>query len=163
MHLKEHQETTDKFTESFRKKSQISNVQKDLNKSKDELQKKDQQNHEEVKYEKKLLCDGNQHLTGSLREKCFRIELLKRYSEMDNHYECLNRLPLDLKKETETQKELSVRVKANRSLAYPQTKQIQKLLTANQRCSMEFQSRDKTSVCAKLCCKDKGRTTRTHR
>ena len=57
---------------------------------------------------------------------------------MDNHYECLNRLPLDLKKEIETQKELSVRVKANRSLAYPQTKQIQKLLTANQRCSMEF-------------------------
>ncbi|KAB0372921.1 hypothetical protein FD755_015674, partial [Muntiacus reevesi] len=120
------------------KKSQISNIQKDLNKSKDELQKKDQQNHEEVKYEKKLLCDGNQHLTGSLREKCFRIELLKRYSEMDYHYECLNRLSLDLKKEIETQKELSVRVKANRSLPYPQTKQIQKLLTANQRCSMEF-------------------------
>ena len=46
----------------------------------------------------KKICDGNQHLTGNLREKCFRIkELLKRYSEMDNHYECLNRLSLDLK------------------------------------------------------------------
>ncbi|XP_072795657.1 centromere-associated protein E isoform X2 [Vicugna pacos] len=100
----------------------------------------DQQNHREVvKYEKKLLCDGNQHLTERLKEKCFRIkELLERYSEMDNHYECLNRLSLDLEKEIETQKELSVRVKANLSLPYPQTKQIQKLLTANQRCSMEF-------------------------
>ncbi|XP_065763433.1 centromere-associated protein E isoform X2 [Muntiacus reevesi] len=140
IHLKEHQETIDKLRERVSEKtSQISNIQKDLNKSKDELQKKDQQNHKEVKYEKKLLCDGNQHLIGSLREKCFRIkELLKRYSEMDNHYECLNRLSLDLKTEIETQKELSVRVKANLSLPYPQTKQIQKLLTANQRYSMEF-------------------------
>ncbi|XP_043294551.1 centromere-associated protein E isoform X4 [Cervus canadensis] len=141
IHLKEHQETIDKLRERVSEKtSQISNIQKDLNKSKDELQKKqDQQNHKEVKYEKKLLCDGNQHLIGSLREKCFRIkELLKRYSEMDNHYECLNRLSLDLKTEIETQKELSIRVKANLSLPYPQTKQIQKLLTANQRYSMEF-------------------------
>uniref|UniRef100_A0A8B9WLG0 Centromere-associated protein E n=1 Tax=Bos mutus grunniens TaxID=30521 RepID=A0A8B9WLG0_BOSMU len=99
---------------------------------------RDQQNHQEVKYEKRLLCDGNQHLIGSLREKCCRIKLLKRYSEMDNHYECLNRLSLDLKKEIETQKELSIRVKANLSLPCAQTKQIQKLLTANQRCSMEF-------------------------
>uniref|UniRef100_A0A4W2GQF3 Centromere-associated protein E n=1 Tax=Bos indicus x Bos taurus TaxID=30522 RepID=A0A4W2GQF3_BOBOX len=99
---------------------------------------RDQQNHQEVKYEKRSLCDGNQHLIGSLREKCCRIKLLKRYSEMDNHYECLNRLSLDLKKEIETQKELSIRVKANLSLPCPQTKQIQKLLTANQRCSMEF-------------------------
>ncbi|XP_055290934.1 centromere-associated protein E isoform X4 [Moschus berezovskii] len=139
-HLKEHRETIDKLRERVSEKtSQISNIQKDLSKSKDELQKKDQQNHKEVKYEKRLLCDGNQHLIGSLREKCFRIkELLKRYSEMDNHYECLNRLSLDLKKEIETQKELSIRVKANLSLPYPQTKQIQKLLTANQRCSMEF-------------------------
>ncbi|XP_069449074.1 centromere-associated protein E isoform X1 [Ovis canadensis] len=139
--LKEHQETIDKLRERVSEKtSQISHMQKDLNKSKDELQKKqDQQNHKEVKYEKSLLCDGNQHLIGSLREKCFRIkELLKRYSAMDNHYECLNRLSLDLKKEIETQKELSIRVKANLSLPYPQTKQIQKLLTANQRCSMEF-------------------------
>ncbi|XP_057562606.1 centromere-associated protein E isoform X1 [Hippopotamus amphibius kiboko] len=235
MHLKEHQETIDKFKERLSEKtSQISNIQKDLNKSKDELQKKiqelqrkelqllkmkenvnkthkkvnemkqlkkqfeaqnlsvqnvamdnlyltkklyesleeirivakekdelkrikesykmerdqlremiarqNQQNHEElITYEKKSLCDGNQHLIESLREKCFRIkELLKRYSEMDNHYECLNRLSLELKKETETQKELSIRVKANLSLPYPQAKQIQKLLTANQRCSMEF-------------------------
>ena len=50
VHLKDHQETIDKFRESFRKKSQILNIQKDLNKSKDELQKKDQQNHEEVKH-----------------------------------------------------------------------------------------------------------------
>lgn len=139
--LKEHQETIDKLRERVSEKTfQVSNIQKDLNKSKDELQKKqDQQNHQEVKYEKRLLCDGNQHLIGSLREKCCRIkELLKRYSEMDNHYECLNRLSLDLKKEIETQKELSIRVKANLSLPCPQTKQIQKLLTANQRCSMEF-------------------------
>ena len=40
VHLKDHQETIDKFRESFRKKSQILNIQKDLNKSKDELQKK---------------------------------------------------------------------------------------------------------------------------
>ncbi|XP_010846565.1 PREDICTED: centromere-associated protein E isoform X2 [Bison bison bison] len=138
--LKEHQETIDKLRERVSEKTfQVSNIQKDLNKSKDEFQKKDQQNHQEVKYEKRLLCDGNQHLIGSLREKCCRIkELLKRYSEMDNHYECLNRLSLDLKKEIETQKELSIRVKANLSLPCPQTKQIQKLLTANQRCSMKF-------------------------
>ncbi|XP_044080309.1 centromere-associated protein E isoform X3 [Neovison vison] len=101
---------------------------------------RDQQNHKEVvKYEKQLQCNEKHYLTESLREKCSRIkELLKRYSEMYNHYECLNRLSLDLEKEVETQKELSARVKANLSLPYPQIKQIQKLLTANQRCSMEF-------------------------
>ncbi|XP_070359719.1 centromere-associated protein E-like isoform X1 [Equus asinus] len=100
----------------------------------------DQQNIKEVlKYEKMLLCDGKQHLTKSLREKCFRIkELLKRYTEMDSHYECLNGLCLDLEREIETQRELSIRVKANLSPPHPQTRQIQKLLTANQRCSMEF-------------------------
>ncbi|XP_064440991.1 centromere-associated protein E isoform X2 [Mirounga angustirostris] len=141
MHLKEHQETIDKFRERVSEKTaQISNIQKDLNKSKDELQKKDQQNHKGVvKYEKQSQCNERHHLTESLREKCSRIkELLKRYSEMYNHYECLNRLSLDLEKEVETQKDLSVRVKANLSLPYPQIKQIQKLLTANQRCSMEF-------------------------
>uniref|UniRef100_A0A8C7ELF2 Centromere-associated protein E n=1 Tax=Neovison vison TaxID=452646 RepID=A0A8C7ELF2_NEOVI len=100
---------------------------------------RDQQNHKEVvKYEKQLQCNEKHYLTESLREKCSRIKLLKRYSEMYNHYECLNRLSLDLEKEVETQKELSARVKANLSLPYPQIKQIQKLLTANQRCSMEF-------------------------
>ncbi|XP_032962690.1 centromere-associated protein E isoform X2 [Rhinolophus ferrumequinum] len=141
MQLKEHQETIDKFRERFSgKTTQISNIQKDLSKSKAELQKKDQQNHKEVvKYEKKLLCDGKQHLTESLREKCFRIkDLLKRYSEMNNHYEFLHGLSLDLEKEIETQKELSVEVKANLSLPYPQSKHILKLLTVNQRCSMEF-------------------------
>ncbi|XP_053453331.1 centromere-associated protein E [Nycticebus coucang] len=100
----------------------------------------DQQHHKEVvKYEKRLLSDGQQHLTENLKEKCFQIkELLKRYSEMDNHYESLNRWFLDLEKEIETQKELSNRVKANLSLPYSEAKQIQKLLTANQRCSMEF-------------------------
>jgi hypothetical protein len=58
---------------------------------------------------------------------------------MSNDYECLDRLSLDLEKETETQKELSIRVKATLSRIYPQTKDIQKLLTANQRCSMELQ------------------------
>uniref|UniRef100_A0A4X1UR67 Centromere-associated protein E n=1 Tax=Sus scrofa TaxID=9823 RepID=A0A4X1UR67_PIG len=168
MHLKEHQDTIDKFRERVSEKtSQISNTPKNLKKSKDGLQKKvcvalkkepkflkmkavstaqnlsvqsvemdnlhmtkrmkesfkmgsdqfretlremiqDQQNNKEVvKYGKELLCDGNQHLIKSLREKCFRIkELLKKYSEMDNDYECLNRLSLDLKKEIETQKEV---------------------------------------------------------
>nr|KAF6391539.1 centromere protein E [Pipistrellus kuhlii] len=141
IHLKEHQETTDKFRESISEKTtQISNIQKDLNKSKDDLQIKDQQNNKEiVKSEKKLLCDEKKHPTESLREKCFRIkELLKRYSEMDNHYEFLHRLSLDLEKEIEAQKQLSVKIKANLSLPFPQTKEIQKLLTVNQRCSMEF-------------------------
>ncbi|KAF5926643.1 hypothetical protein HPG69_001272 [Diceros bicornis minor] len=57
---------------------------------------------------------------------------------MESHSECLNGLSLDLEREIETQRELSVRVKANLSLPAPQTRQIQKLLTANQRCSMEF-------------------------
>ncbi|KAM9238258.1 centromere-associated protein E [Dugong dugon] len=142
MHLKEHQETIDKFKEKvLEKTAQISDIQKDLDKSKDELQKKqDQQNHKEVvKYEKSSPCDGKQHLTESLREKCFRIkELLKKYSEMDSSYECLNILSLDLEKEIETQKELSIRVKAKLSLPYSQAKQIQKLLSVNQRCSTEF-------------------------
>ncbi|XP_033070792.1 centromere-associated protein E isoform X4 [Trachypithecus francoisi] len=103
-----------------------------------EMIARDQQNHQ-IKPEKRLLSDGQQHLTESLREKCSRIkELLKRYSEMDDHYECLNRLSLDLEKEIEIQKELSMRVKANLSLPYLQTKHIEKLFTANQRCSMEF-------------------------
>ncbi|XP_028616283.1 centromere-associated protein E [Grammomys surdaster] len=98
------------------------------------------QNHEEtMKYGKGLLCGGEQHCTGRLREKCFRIEkLLKRYSEMANDYECLNRFSLDLEKETKTQKELSSTVKTKLSLPHTQTKEIEKLLTANQRCSMEF-------------------------
>ncbi|XP_012292008.2 centromere-associated protein E isoform X1 [Aotus nancymaae] len=100
--------------------------------------RQDQQNHQ-VKPEKRLLSDAQQQLTESMREKCSRIkELLKRYSEMDDHYECLNRLSLDLEKEIEIQKELLMRVKANLSLPYLQTKQIEKLFTANQRCSMEF-------------------------
>ncbi|KAK1345690.1 hypothetical protein QTO34_008154 [Cnephaeus nilssonii] len=239
IHLKEHQETIDKFKGSVSEKTtQISNIQKDFNKSKDDLQikiqelqkkelqllkmkedvnkshkkvnemeqlkkqfeaqnlsmlsvemdnlhltkklhksleeirivakerdelrkikeslkmerdqcretlrkiiaRQDEQNHKEVvKSEKKLLCDEKEHPTESLREKCFGIkELLKRYSEMDNHYEFLHRLSLDLEKEIETQKQLSVKIKANLSLPYPQTKEIQKLLTVNQRCSMEF-------------------------
>uniref|UniRef100_A0A2K6SHG9 Centromere-associated protein E n=1 Tax=Saimiri boliviensis boliviensis TaxID=39432 RepID=A0A2K6SHG9_SAIBB len=86
-----------------------------------------------------LLSDTQQRLTESMREKCSRIkELLKRYSEVDDHYECLNRLSLNLEMEIEIQKELLMRVKANLSLPYLQTKQIEKLFTANQRCSMEF-------------------------
>nr|KAF6499445.1 centromere protein E [Molossus molossus] len=140
-HLKEHQETIDKFRERVSEKTtQISDIQKDLNKSKDDLRKMDQRHHKDVeKYENKLLCNEKEHLTESLREKCFRIkELLKRYSEMEHHYEFLRRLSLDLEKEIETQKELSVKIKANLSLPYPQTREIQKLLTVNQRCSMEF-------------------------
>ncbi|XP_011798639.1 PREDICTED: centromere-associated protein E isoform X2 [Colobus angolensis palliatus] len=137
---KEHKETIDKLREKILEKTtQISNIQKDLDKSKDELKKKQDQLNHQVKPEKRLLSDGQQHLTESLREKCSRIkELLKRYSEMYDHYECLNRLSLDLEKEIEIQKELSMRVKANLSLPYLQTKHIEKLFTANQRCSMEF-------------------------
>nr|XP_035149103.2 centromere-associated protein E isoform X5 [Callithrix jacchus] len=109
-----------------------------LKESLQETKARDQQNHQ-VKPEKKLLSDAQQQLIESMREKCSRIkELLKRYSEMDDHYECLNRLSLDLEKEIEIQKELLMRVKANLSLPYLQTKQIEKLFTANQRCSMEF-------------------------
>uniref|UniRef100_A0A2K6LFW8 Centromere-associated protein E n=1 Tax=Rhinopithecus bieti TaxID=61621 RepID=A0A2K6LFW8_RHIBE len=76
-----------------------------------EMIARDQQNHQ-VKPEKRLLSDGQQHLTESLREKCSRIkELLKRYSEMDDHYECLNRLSLDLEKEIEIQKEIMKKLK----------------------------------------------------
>ncbi|XP_012879200.1 PREDICTED: centromere-associated protein E [Dipodomys ordii] len=109
---------------------------------KEDLQRaiaRDHQNHQEVVKFETLLCDGEPQHTESLREKCFKIkELLKKYSEMGNDYECLDRLSLDLEKEIETQKEISVRVKANLSLTHPQTREIQKLLTANQRCSMEF-------------------------
>ncbi|XP_038167398.1 centromere-associated protein E isoform X2 [Arvicola amphibius] len=102
--------------------------------------RKDHQNHKEiVKHAKELLCDGEQHGTRKLQEKCLRIkELLKRYSEMGNDYECLSRLSLDLEKETKTQKELVISIKAKLSLPYPQTKEIEKLFTANQRCFMEF-------------------------
>ncbi|XP_008991151.4 centromere-associated protein E isoform X7 [Callithrix jacchus] len=140
VHLKEHQETINKLRGIVSEKTdKISDMQKDLENSNAKLQEKqDQQNHQ-VKPEKKLLSDAQQQLTESMREKCSRIkELLKRYSEMDDHYECLNRLSLDLEKEIEIQKELLMRVKANLSLPYLQTKQIEKLFTANQRCSMEF-------------------------
>ncbi|KAM4834068.1 centromere-associated protein E isoform 2-T2 [Thomomys bottae] len=108
---------------------------------KENLQRAIARNHqndqEVVKLER--FCDGEPQHIESLREKCFKIkELLKRYSEMGNDYECLDRLSLDLEKEIETQKELSTRVKENLSLAHPQTREIQKLLAANQRCSMEF-------------------------
>ncbi|XP_032117473.1 centromere-associated protein E isoform X7 [Sapajus apella] len=140
MHLKEHQETIDKLRGIVSEKTdKISDMQKDLENSNAKLQEKqDQQNHQ-VKPEERLLSDAQQQLTESMREKCSRIkELLKRYSEVDDHYECLNRLSLDLEKEIEIQKELLMRVKANLSLPYLQTKQIEKLFTANQRCSMEF-------------------------
>ncbi|KAK7819394.1 hypothetical protein U0070_025422, partial [Myodes glareolus] len=105
-----------------------------------EEMKSDHQNHEEiVKHAEELLCDGEQHGTRELQEKCLRIkELLKRYSEMGNDYECLHRFSLDLEKETKTQKELVISIKAKLSLPYPQAKEIEKLFTANQRCFMEF-------------------------
>ncbi|XP_073897568.1 centromere-associated protein E isoform X2 [Castor canadensis] len=130
-----------KERDSIRREEEMLKLERDQ--LKENLQKTlatDHQTHKEVVKFKRLLCDGEQHLTKSLKEKCFRIkELLKRYAEMSNDYECLDRLSLDLEKETETQKELSIRVKATLSRIYPQTKDIQKLLTANQRCSMELQ------------------------
>ncbi|XP_023559616.1 centromere-associated protein E [Octodon degus] len=83
---------------------------------------------------------GEQPLLGSLKEKCLRIgELLKRYSEMGSQYECLNGLCLDLEKELELREELSMKVKANLSLPYPEARQFQKLLATNLNRSMEFQ------------------------
>ncbi|EHB13922.1 Centromere-associated protein E [Heterocephalus glaber] len=140
-HLKEQQETIEKFRERVSEKTaQISNIQKALDQSKDELQEKDHQPHREARNSgRRSPCGGEQPLARSLKEKGLRIgELLKSYSELDNHYESLNRLSLDLEKEIETQKELSTRVKANLSPQHPQSKQVQRLLTASQRCSMEF-------------------------
>ncbi|GAB1295424.1 Centromere-associated protein E [Apodemus speciosus] len=98
------------------------------------------QKHEEtMKYGKGLLCGGEQHCPGRLREKCLRIEkLLKRYSEMANDYECLNRFSVDVERETKTQKELSITIKTKLSLPCTETKEIEKLFAVNQRCSMEF-------------------------
>ncbi|XP_076431135.1 centromere-associated protein E isoform X1 [Peromyscus maniculatus bairdii] len=94
----------------------------------------DHQNHA-----KRLLDDGEQHSIEHLREKCLRIkELLKKYSEMGNDYECLNQFSLDFEKEIKTQKELAMTVKAKLSLPYSETKEIKKLLAEHQRCSMEF-------------------------
>ncbi|XP_023387148.1 centromere-associated protein E isoform X4 [Pteropus vampyrus] len=130
-----------KERDNLRKAEEILKLERDqLKANLQEIVARDQQNHKEVvKYEKKVLCDGKQHLIESLREKCFRIkELLKKYSEMNDHYEFLHGLSFDLEKEIEIQKELSIKVKAYFSLPWPQTKHIQKLLTVNQRCSMEF-------------------------
>ncbi|XP_039704805.1 centromere-associated protein E isoform X6 [Pteropus medius] len=130
-----------KERDNLRKAEEILKLERDqLKANLQEIVARDQQNHKEVvKYEKKVLCDGKQHLIESLREKCFRIkELLKKYSEMNDHYEFLHGLSFDLEKEIEIQKELSIKVKAHFSLPWPQTKHIQKLLTVNQRCSMEF-------------------------
>uniref|UniRef100_G3TJU7 Centromere-associated protein E n=1 Tax=Loxodonta africana TaxID=9785 RepID=G3TJU7_LOXAF len=103
---------------SYRIKEPLKMVINQFRETLKEIIARDQQNHKEVvKYRKSSLCDGKQHLMESLREKCFRIkELLKKYSEMDNCYECLNILSLDLEKEIEIQKELSTRVKAKLTL-----------------------------------------------
>ncbi|XP_024907486.1 centromere-associated protein E isoform X6 [Pteropus alecto] len=130
-----------KERDNLRKAEEILKLERDqLKANLQEIVARDQQNHKEVvQYEKKVLCDGKQHLIESLREKCFRIkELLKKYSEMNDHYEFLHGLSFDLEKEIEIQKELSIKIKANLSLPHQQNKHIQKLLTVNQRCSMEF-------------------------
>ncbi|CAH6789042.1 Cenpe [Phodopus roborovskii] len=130
----------------IKERDDLKRVEEMLKMERDELKEnrrdtmwKDHQNHEEtVKHAKGLLCDG-EHSTQSLREKCLRIkELLKRYSEMGHEYECLNQFSVDLEKETKTQKELAIAVKAKLSLPHPQIKEIEKLLTTNHRCSMEF-------------------------
>eukprot|EP00073_Rattus_norvegicus_P021648 XP_006233412.2 PREDICTED: centromere-associated protein E isoform X1 [Rattus norvegicus] len=137
----EEMKSISKERDDLKRMEEILRMEKDqLKDSLREAKFKAHQNYEEtVQYGKGLLCGGEQHCTGRLREKCLRIEkLLKRYSEMANDYECLNRFSLDLEKETKTQKELSVTIKTKLSLPYTQTKEIEKLLTANQRCSMEF-------------------------
>nr|KAF6430935.1 centromere protein E [Rousettus aegyptiacus] len=137
----EEMKSVKKERDNLRKAEEILKLERDqLKANLQEIVARDQQNHKEVvEYEKKVPCDGKQHLIESLREKCFRIkELLKKYSELNNHYEFLHGLSFDLEKEIEIQKELSIKVKANLSLPYQQTKHIQKLLTVNQRCSMEF-------------------------
>nr|XP_044999462.1 centromere-associated protein E [Jaculus jaculus] len=123
--------------------SELRKIKESLKMERDQFQesirKTKTRNHKgEEKHKRKLLYDAEQHPTESLKEKCLKIkELLKKYSEMDADYECLDRLSLDLEKEIETQKELSLRVKGNLYLPYSQTKQIEKLLAENQRCSIE--------------------------
>ncbi|XP_069878478.1 centromere-associated protein E isoform X1 [Dipodomys merriami] len=139
-------ESHEELKSVMKERDDVRRIEKTLKLERDQLKEdlqraiaRDHQNHQEVVKFEKLLGDGEPQHTESLREKCFKIkELLKKYSEMGNDYECLDRLSLDLEKEIETQKEISVGVKANLSLTHPQTREIQKLLTANQRCSMEF-------------------------
>ncbi|XP_058522622.1 centromere-associated protein E [Ochotona princeps] len=137
-------ENLEEMKSVMKERDSLKRVEESLRLERDQLKENLQEtiarNHTEpVRHGKLLMADEEVHLTENLREKCIRIkELLKRYSEMENHYECLNRMSLDLEKEIGTQKELSIRIKANLALSCPQARQIQKLLTANQRCSMEF-------------------------
>ncbi|KAL6081104.1 hypothetical protein STEG23_005435, partial [Scotinomys teguina] len=134
-------ENLEEMKSVIEERDKLKRIEEMLKMEKDQLKEnlrdamgKDHQNHA-----RGLLCDGEQHGTERLREKCLRIkELLKRYSEMDNDYECLNQFSLDLEKEIKTQKELAITVKAKLSLPYAQTKEIKKLLAEHQRCSMEF-------------------------
>ncbi|XP_036047276.1 centromere-associated protein E [Onychomys torridus] len=134
-------ENLEEMKSVIKERDNLKRIEEMLKMEKDQLKEslrdtvgKDRQNHA-----KGLLCGGEQHGIEHLREKCLRIkELLKRYSEMGNDYECLNQFSLDLEKEIKTQKELAVTVKAKLSLPYSQTKEIKKLLAEHQRCSMEF-------------------------
>uniref|UniRef100_A0A2I3TGM8 Centromere-associated protein E n=1 Tax=Pan troglodytes TaxID=9598 RepID=A0A2I3TGM8_PANTR len=110
---KEHKETADKLREKISEKTiQISDIQKDLDKSKVELQKKqDRQNHQ-VKPEKRLLSDGQQHLTESLREKCSRIKYVLSYVTKikEEQHESINKFEMDFIDEVEKQKELLIKI-----------------------------------------------------
>ncbi|XP_052586509.1 centromere-associated protein E isoform X2 [Peromyscus californicus insignis] len=134
-------ESLEEMKSVIKERDTLKRIEEMLRMEKDQLKEslrdtmgKDHQNHA-----KRLLDDGEQHSIEHLHEKCLRIkELLKRYSEMGNDYECLNQFSLDFEKEIKTQKELAITVKAKLSLPYSQTKEIKKLLAEHQRCSMEF-------------------------
>lgn len=134
-------ENLEEMKSVIKERDSLKRIEEMLRMEKDQLEEslrdtmgKDHQNHA-----KRLLDDGEQHSIEHLREKCLRIkELLKKYSEMGNDYECLNQFSLDFEKEIKTQKELAITVKAKLSLPYSETKEIKKLLAEHQRCSMEF-------------------------
>ncbi|XP_076431138.1 centromere-associated protein E isoform X4 [Peromyscus maniculatus bairdii] len=134
-------ENLEEMKSVIKERDSLKRIEEMLRMEKDQLEEslrdtmgKDHQNHA-----KRLLDDGEQHSIEHLREKCLRIkELLKKYSEMGNDYECLNQFSLDFEKEIKTQKELAMTVKAKLSLPYSETKEIKKLLAEHQRCSMEF-------------------------
>ncbi|XP_049642493.1 centromere-associated protein E [Suncus etruscus] len=83
-------------------------------------------------------CD-RQPLTRCLREKCSRIkELLRKYSEMNAHYESLNSLSTELERDVKAQKELSVRVKEKLALPFAHAKEVDRVLMVSLRCSSEL-------------------------
>uniref|UniRef100_H2QPZ3 Centromere-associated protein E n=1 Tax=Pan troglodytes TaxID=9598 RepID=H2QPZ3_PANTR len=76
-----------------------------------EMIARDRQNHQ-VKPEKRLLSDGQQHLTESLREKCSRIKYVLSYVTKikEEQHESINKFEMDFIDEVEKQKELLIKI-----------------------------------------------------